>query len=480
MPRIAEQQRVGRDAVAKQPLGHGRRPKLERRASSARGQDGPHGAGRKARVAIADDVRRRRLVDVEHDPRMARLDLGLPVDGGRHDEVGAKDEVGFLFADAHGMDAGAGRRNAHQADDRAVLLGQTRKVEDRGGLLVQMRGRAQQGAQGQNACSANARHIDVAGLVCADVRLRQGREALGFKALEPIGVGLAQNRAIDLHEAWAKALHAGEVLVAARLVDPALAAVGRFQRLDGDAVGLDGAVAAPFTDAWVDEQPAVGIGKGPTLAPAPLLGRAGLFVDDGRDPRSRLQGPLNGVQFVAVVDANAGRQIRAGPAIGIVAHQADVAHALGRQLPGQARRVQNPLGGLATGHGDGVVVEDLEGDVGFGGHGGANRQGAGVLIGAVAQVLEGVLGLREGRGAHPLKTLSAHLTEGRGPQLGLRQRHDVTANAAADRRTFRRSGRGVVGAARAEIGAADRERRRRSSSGGRERLDPVLHAKLAQ
>ena len=54
---------------------------------------------------------------------------------------------------------------------------------------------------------------------------------------------------------------------------------------DRDAIGFDAAVAAAFADEFVDEDALVGIGIFAALAPAPLLGRAGLIVDQHRGAR---------------------------------------------------------------------------------------------------------------------------------------------------------------------------------------------------
>src|SRR3546814_2185487 len=64
---------------------------------------------------------------------------------------------------------------------------------------------------------------------------------------------LAQAAAVHGDEAGAEAVHAGEVLVAGRLVDGALAAELGFHRHHRDAVGLHRAVAAALADQLVDE-----------------------------------------------------------------------------------------------------------------------------------------------------------------------------------------------------------------------------------
>src|ERR1043165_1366037 len=84
---------------------------------------------------------------------------------------------------------------------------------------------------------------------------------------------------MDGNEARAETLDAGEILVAVRLVDPALAAEFGLQRLHRDAVGGLRTVAAAPADALVDEHALLRIGIQPALAAAALFGGAGLVVD---------------------------------------------------------------------------------------------------------------------------------------------------------------------------------------------------------
>ena len=115
-------------------------------------------------------------------------------------------------------------------------------------------------------------------------------------------LGLADLGAVHRDEGRAEAVEAGEILVAARLVDLALAAELGLDRLDRDAVRLHAAIAAALADQFVDDHPLVGIGKGAALAPAALFGRAGLVVDQHRDALDLAQLALDLVQVVAVMD----------------------------------------------------------------------------------------------------------------------------------------------------------------------------------
>src|SRR5215471_4248222 len=119
--------------------------------------------------------------------------------------------------------------------------------------------------------------------------LRRGLRQLGDAVLEVAASdfqragALAQRAAEHTDKAGAEALHARVVLVAAALVDLALAAKRRFQRQHRDAVALHRAIAAALADAFVDEDAARRVDQLTLLAAAPLFGSTGLLVDQHRD-----------------------------------------------------------------------------------------------------------------------------------------------------------------------------------------------------
>ena len=198
---------------------------------------------------------------------------------------------------------------------------------------------------------------------------------------------------MDRDEAGAEAFDAGEVLVAVGLIDLPLAAPFGIQRLHRDAVRLHRAIAAAFADQIVDEHPLVRIRKGAALAPTPLFGGAGLVVDQHGDAGRLAQIALHLVQIVTVPDRNAGGPVGADRVlVRLVADHDHLRDALGGDLPANLVRRDAALYGLAAGHGDGVVVKDLVGYVDAGRGGGADRHQAGMEVGAVAQVLEHMLG----------------------------------------------------------------------------------------
>src|SRR3546814_14085986 len=121
---------------------------------------------------------------------------------------------------------------------------------------------------------------------------------------------LAQAAAVHGDEAGAEAVHAGEVLVAGRLVDGALAAELGFHRHHRDAVGLHRAVAAALADQLVDEDAFGRIGIASALTAAAFLGRPGLAGAHPPDARPAYPPPPDQRDIVAVLSAATRRTSR--------------------------------------------------------------------------------------------------------------------------------------------------------------------------
>ena len=336
------------------------------------------------------------------------------------------------------------------AGDGAVFLGEARLVEDRGTLALQSRRRAQQRAEGHDPGAAHTGQQDAVGLGA------RGAARLGQRGDRPVGGGAGLPRppapALDQDEARAEALEAGKILVAGGLVDRPLAPEFGLQRHHREAVRLHAAVAAAFAHVRVDDDPPVGVLQRAALAPPALLGRAHLVVDDRRDPLPVAQLALHPVERVAVIDGDAVRELPVeGVFLGLVGDHGDAAHPFRLELAGHALDRERPVHRLAAGHRDGVVVEHLVGDVDAAGDGSPDRENAGVEIGAVADVLEHVPGLGEGRLPDPARALAAHMGEGR--CLAVHPlRHVVAADSRQCAAPLRHLGRAVVRAAGAEIG----------------------------
>ena len=177
-----------------------------------------------------------------------------------------------------------------------------------------------------------------------------GRRQVDGRARLVLG-RLAQLPAFDRDEARAEALHAGVVLVAGALVDRALAAQLRLQRHDRHAVGLHAAVAAAFANFLVDDDALGRIDHLLLLAPAPLLRRAGLRVDDDRHALLVAQLALHLVHAVTMADHRAFRNAAHRlPAFGIVGHQVDVLDSLGGNLLQDVDRAELAFDRLTARH----------------------------------------------------------------------------------------------------------------------------------
>jgi hypothetical protein len=97
------------------------------------------------------------------------------------------------------------------------------------------------------------------------------------------------------------------------------------------------------------------------------------------------------------------------------------------------------------------LIEDLVGDVHTGGERGADRLDAGMVVGAVAEILEHVIAGGKRRLADPVRALAPHMgVAERRPVHPLR--HVVAADPGIGAMPLGHLGRGVVRAAGAEIG----------------------------
>ena len=338
------------------------------------------------------------------------------------------------------------------AVDRTALLREAGHVEDGAALPFEMRGHAQQCADRHDAGPADAGDEDAVGLVESGMAgLRQSRQAV---LAEIAGPALFEPAAMDRHKARAEALDAGIILVAARLVDRALAAELGLDRHHRQAVRSVRAIAAAFADQVVDEDPLGRIGEAAALAAAAFLGGAGLVVDNRADPGDLAQFALHHVEIVAVAHAHAAREIGARRVfVGLVGDDDDGTDPFGSELAGQYRHGQPAIDRLAAGHRHGVVEQQLVGDVDFGGDRGADRQHARMGVGAVAEIGEDVRGFGERRLADPRHPLAAHLGEGRG--RAVHELRQVVAADAGERPAALGHFRGrIVRAARAKIRGA--------------------------
>ena len=149
----------------------------------------------------------------------------------------------------------------------------------------------------------------------------------------------------------------------------------------------------------------------------------------------------------------AGHEVSRRIFVRLVGDDDDALGAFGGDLAGDLRHGEAAVIGLPAGHRDRVVEQNLVGDVGVRRDRGADRHVAGMIVGAVAEILEHVIARGERRLADPVGALAAHL------RVAERRavhplRHEMAADAGIGAHAFRHDGRCIVRAARAEIGNA--------------------------
>ena len=126
-------------------------------------------------------------------------------------------------------------------------------------------------------------------------------------------------------------------------------------------------------------------------AAAAFLGRAGLVVDQHRHALHLAQLALHGIELVAVVDGGAlGEIIAAGVFLRLVGDDCEAFDALGAHLARNHVDGEVAFMRLPAGHCHGVVEQDLVGHVHAGRDPGADREITGMVISAIADILEHV------------------------------------------------------------------------------------------
>src|SRR6185436_18409200 len=216
---------------------------------------------------------------------------------GGDDAVAGNHQVGLRGVDLGGVDRLLPVGDLDVAPGRAALLRQAGAVLGDDALALEVCGHAEQLADRDHPGAADAGHHDAPG------RLGQRQRRLGDLGQHArVGAAgfllrLLQLAAFDSHEARAEALQAGVVLVAGVLVDAALAAELGLHRFHAQAVALHAAVAAAFAHQLVDHQAPGGILHLAALAAPPLLGGAGLVVNQDRAALGLAQLALHRVEL---------------------------------------------------------------------------------------------------------------------------------------------------------------------------------------
>ena len=456
LERVAQQERVRIDRVAHQCRGEfGGRQGVGVACCRGFAYGRFHGVEGKVQVRVGREVGRRCHVGVQHRGGAALREFGEGLEARAHHRVAPDQEVGRSVSDARGEEVVGAFRDADVARHGTVLLGKARHVELRRPLALEVGCHAQDRPDGDDSGSADAGDEHVPGLVAGrEFRKRQFGEGF-FSDLDGISSRPSQAAAGDGDEARAVALHAREVLVARRLVDPALAAVLGFDGFHRDAVALHRAVAAALAHEFVDHDAPVRIGEFSAFAQPPRLGGARLVVDQRRHPGNVAQFRLDAVQVVPVVHADSARKGARGVLRGFIGEHLDASDPLGVQLAhdfgsGDLALDRFSFDGLSTGHRDGAVHEDLERDVHVGGHAGPDGQEARVEVGAVSHVLEDVRHFDERRLADPVRPFAAHVRGAVGAPAREPGGHAVTTDAPERDGALGHHGGCVVRAAGAE------------------------------
>ena len=159
-------------------------------------------------------------------------------------------------------------------------------------------------------------------------------------------------------------------------------------------------------------------------------------------------------QAIAVPHLDARGQSAAAVCRGVISGDEHFGYAICEQPGCHLGHLQLTGGVLPPSHRDGSVPQEFVGDVGTRSHGARNRQLPAVEIGAVAQVLEDVLGFHERRHADPLRAFLAHARHAHDVADSLRiheQCHGVAADAGTDHGAVGYLGGTIVRAAGTEI-----------------------------
>ena len=416
-------------------------------------QQGQQRFARVPLLGVANEVAADQFGRVQHGAGAVTAHALQGVGAGRNQQVAAEQHIGALNPQRV-QRLGRGS-DAHMGEHSAAFLRHARVVEHAHALALKKRSGAEQGAQRHDAATADSGDEQ-------RIRLYQrGQRRLGqCRSVHRQPLGLLQCRCLNRDQRRTAALQTGQIEVAGVGIDRAFLAEFGVHRHDRQTVGLEAAVAAALAQGFVDEDMARRCGQGTAAAPAPHFGGTGLVVDEHADPMRQAQLTLHRVELFARAHLHArGEDRLAWVLVRVVGEHDDARHTLGSDLARQLRHAQVAVHRLPAGHRDGVVVEQLVGDVDVCRYRGADRQQPGVEVRAVAHVGEhmrraGVFGH-----ADPGCAFAAHLADRQGAALH-RHRHQVTADTAEGARTFRNLRRAVVRAARAEVRGALRQWRR--------------------
>ena len=157
---------------------------------SARPPAVPDGAlealGRQRIVGIAGEVARQEFGGIDDDAGVARFDGAQHFLGAGDDAVAAEHEIGAAGGDADGVNFFRRIGDADVAVHRAALLREAGHVDHAGALAFEMRGHADDGADGDDAGAADAGDDDAVGMIGQrQLRIGQRRPVSGCATLSP-------------------------------------------------------------------------------------------------------------------------------------------------------------------------------------------------------------------------------------------------------------------------------------------------------
>ncbi len=188
---------------------------------------------------------------VDHHGGGAGLDCGEHLAAAGDHHVAAEHEVGAARRDADRVDIFGTVGEADVARHRTALLREAGHVDEADALAFEMRRHAENRADGDDAGTADAGDDDPIGLIDRrQRRLRQRRRIVLGRSMPLPRLSLAPS---TVTKDGQKPFRQEIVLVAAGLVDGALAAEFGFERLHRDAVRFDAAIAAALADQLIDD-----------------------------------------------------------------------------------------------------------------------------------------------------------------------------------------------------------------------------------
>ena len=409
------------------------------------GDTAQHCAATKIEIAIASKGRHHRRIGIDEHMTAIRREAPHAIAARGSDQISAQHQIRAAISDASAAQPRCIVSNLDVRPHRTILLREAGLIEHTQVSSFEMRGHAENIADGHYTRAADPRHQDVVAAMVGKCR-----RALRFRQQDIVDARRlrhAQLTAFDSDKTRAQAIQATEVFIAGRLVDAALTTEPGFEWTDGKTVGLRAAIAAALTHQFVDHYPPTGLRHASTLSAPTFLRRAGLCVNEQRDPRQLAQFTLHGIEFGAITHRHASSQ---GAAIGItrdiIGDHGNALHAFAMHLMRDHRDRRLTLDRLAAGHRHRVVIQKLIGDVDASDHRCADRQRSGVGVGAIADIDEYMSGIGKWRLPQPARAFTTLVREGGGvPVHPLR--HEVATDSGQCATPGRHLGGGVMRAA---------------------------------